>query len=164
MVALCAVVVYMFPGMPPLAAMLLNLASVGAMVTGCMMAVRERRALQHDGIRYGQGFSTALAVMFYISIITAAISYIYLKYPGHDLIIKERERMLTLLDTWTGTEEQIEQARKGVTLAATPGGLSVASFIGNMFMGTIIALIVAAIVKRDKPETVGNNEDESHQN
>ncbi|HET6556661.1 MAG TPA: DUF4199 domain-containing protein [Prolixibacteraceae bacterium] len=118
------------------------------MVIGIFMAQKNYRDNELDGsISYGQAVGFGTAVMLFVGIISALYALILFKVDPSlidQMIITQEEDMLKK----GMTEEQIEASMAFTSKIMTPVGLSIMTFLGSIFMGTIISLVTSIFVKR----------------
>jgi Protein of unknown function (DUF4199) len=103
----------------------------------------------NGNISYGRAFGYSIVILLIGSIIYSIYSYFLVAVIDPDLIDKMlalgEEKMLQQ----GMSDDQIEMAQSMQKKFMSPGIMSVIGFFGLMFIGTILALITSAIVKKD---------------
>jgi hypothetical protein len=110
----------------------------------------ERRDHEFGGaITYGQAFNAGMNVTFWTSLVAAVLMYAIYKFVDHDFIQMLRSSTVEELSKQDIPDDQRTQALSMIKYIVTPGLLAIGFFIGYVFLGLIVSLIVAAIVKKD---------------
>jgi hypothetical protein len=128
--------------------------SYALMFIGMFLGVKTYRDSQLGGVMsFGQAFGMGFRIVIYAALLLTAYTYLYYKTFGHDMIGVMRDMMLDELAkneqiSESQAETMTEMYNKWVFI---PGALAVGAFLGTLFLGTIISLINAAILKR-QPE------------
>lgn len=122
------------------------------MAIALIMAVREVRTAEGGFLSFGRALGTGTVTSVWTALFTAVFSYIYYKFINHSFIDYIREQMQDKLDDkMSGNGAQMESVSKIANLMTTPGGVSVLKFISVFFIGFILSLIIAALLKKDNP-------------
>jgi len=126
----------------------LLLISYPLIAIGIIMAqINYRDHEMHGAISYGQAVGFGVAIMLFVGIITALYSIIIFKVDPSlidQMKIAQEEEFLKK----GMSEDQIEASMALTSFIMTPGGLSIMSLFGSVFMGTIVSLITSIFVKR----------------
>ena len=122
---------------------------------GLFLGVKNYRDMQLGGmISFGTAFNMGFRILLYAGLIYSIYSYIYFKTFGHDTLGAMRDMMESELAKTGISESQAESMmdmyRKWVFI---PGAMAISSFAGTLFIGAILSLINAAILKRN-PESL----------
>ena len=118
------------------------------MVLFIYLAAKERKEDEFDGkLSYGQGVGTGALIGLWAGILVAIFMWLYLNYinPGFvDMIVeKQRTAMLQSHNVNPGDiNRTVDMMRKFVPISSTGGVL-----LGNVFFGTIFALIISIFVQ-----------------
>ena len=105
-------------------------------------------------VSFGGSFSISSIIAAISGAISSIFTYVYLLFIDSSMIDFIKEKQLEEFEKQGMTDAQIEQALHYSDMFMTPGAISIMAFIGMLFFGMIIALIVAAIVKN--PRSVFN--------
>ena len=121
---------------------------VGAIV----LAIKEHREDDLGGyISFGRAFTVGILTTLFLAVINAIWTYIFMGFIAPDMVDMIMEaQMQAMADSGMG-EDEIEQAMEITKGFMSPGMISVMSIFGSLFMGAIISLIVAAIMKKNSP-------------
>ncbi|MEO5571303.1 MAG: DUF4199 domain-containing protein [Bacteroidia bacterium] len=129
------------------------------LIAAMVMAVKERRENELGGfIEFGQAFSTGMMVVLIASAITAVYTFLYISVinPGfRDYVL---QKQITKMETSGQSQEQIDMALPYVEKFMTPVMMTLFTFLGGLVVGVIIALIIAAIMKKSNPNPFSNTE------
>jgi hypothetical protein len=134
---------------------LLNYISYIAYIVLLVIGLKAWRDKEKGGIlTYGQamGYGTLMALVF--SVALAIWTFIFMQYIAHDEMQevqaqKMAETAITLRDKYKMSESEIERSMNMSKSFTTPGVITAFALFGNMFILTIVNLIVAAIMKKD---------------
>lgn len=126
--------------------------SVLASLVFIFLAVRDTKKEAGNFISFGSAFKAGILTMLVSGIIGITYFYIHAKYLDPSLIdhIVETTRS-EMSKQQNMTEEQMEQAWKYTVIFLTPGALAFMGLIMHLIAGTIGALLVAAILKKEPP-------------
>ena len=115
-----------------------------------LKAVRAENNGQY--LTYGQGVGTGMLVALYSGLLGSLYTYIHFTWvnPNFTDYLIEASRV-----KWVAanlSEAQMEGAEKGVRMFTRPALQAGFGFMATLVIGLIIALIIAAILKRNPPE------------
>ena len=115
-----------------------------------LKAVREENAGQY--LTYGQGVGAGKLVALYSGLLGSLYTYIHFTWvnPNFTDYLIEASRV-----KWAAanlSEAQMEGAEKGVRMFTRPALQAGFGFVATLVIGLIIALILAAFLKRNPPE------------
>lgn len=119
-------------------------------IAGFILGTKAFRDTNLNGnISYGKAFGYSIVILLVASIIYSIYSYLLIAVIDPDLVDKMiavgEEKMLEK----GMTDDQIEMAQSMQKKFMSPSIMSIFTFVGTMFFGTIIALITSAIVKKE---------------
>jgi len=111
-----------------------------------------------EAFGYGRALGNGVMIVLFGSLFGTITNFVYFQFinPGFADIIIRAQTLAMEAQGRSGT--QIEQAEKIMQFMLRPGMQTVSGFVGGMIMGTILALIVGAFVKRpaiEPPAGVG---------
>jgi multisubunit Na+/H+ antiporter MnhB subunit len=118
-----------------------------------VFSVKNHRDNELGGyIKFGRAFMVAFLVGLIAALLSTLFNYIYLNFIDPDYINTIAEGSMEMYEKFGMNEEQIEAAMEGVKSAG-----SLKSQLTNLAFGTgmgaIICLIIAAVMKKDHPQT-----------
>ena len=127
-----------------------GIVSLAIGVTFTILGTRARRAEvpAAEPFGYGRALGAAVMITLFASLFGAIFYFIYLQFinPGfQDVIVQAQSAKLEARGL---SGAQLEQAEKMTRIFTGPILSSCFNFLGGMFFGTIVSLIVAAFVKR----------------
>jgi hypothetical protein len=130
---------------------LLNYTGIFIMAFGVYFAMKETR--DHAGILpYGRALGLGTLTALIAGVSDGILSYIFCKFINHGFIIDLRTRVMDIVDK-SGNQnnaEQVTMFKKMLPVIISPGSQAVGDIIWLVFIGFIISLIVAAILKKDQ--------------
>lgn len=119
-----------------------------------IFAVRHHRDNELGGyIKFGRAFMVSFFVGLIAAILSTIFNYVYLNFIDPDYLNTIAEGSAEMLEKFGMNEEQIEAAIEGTKEGASPKSLLM-NLLGGSAFGAIICLIIAAVMKKDQPQTV----------
>lgn len=113
-------------------------------------------------ISYGKAWQSGTVISIIVAVIMGIFTYIYLGYidPGsmEKELIKAEEQMMQNPEM---TEEQIQIAMEWTRKFMAPPVIAIMAVIGYIIFGMLVALITAAMVKKDNSNVFGEPLDQS---
>lgn len=126
--------------------------NVPIMIVAMVFAIKEKRDKELGGyIEFGKAFSTATLVVLISTAITAIYTYIYVTVINPSFIEYTLQKEITKMEESGKSQSEIDMALPYIEKFMTPTMMSVFMFFGGLVMGIIVALIVAAIMKKPNP-------------
>lgn len=117
-------------------------------------AVREEA--KDKSLSYGKGVGTGFLITLYASLIGTVYGFIHFKFINPNFVDYQID---AAHEKWAQaglSEAQMEAAEKAMRLFMSPALLSITSLFASLLIGLVIALILAAFLKR-RPEVVAEN-------
>ncbi len=105
---------------------------------------------------YGQGFGTGMLIMVFGGLITAVYTFVFYSYIDPEFINKTLEISRTEMLKKDMSDEQIDQALEMSKKFMSPVMMTVFAYLASLFIGLIISLILAAVIKKDNPNAAYN--------
>ena len=133
--------------------LLLNLTGWGIFIGVMVMAMRKFKEGNEGYMSFGQG----MGVGFFYTLITGIISSIfdifYLTVVNPQELQDQLDQSMAILESNPNiTDEQLETSAELAQTLSHPIILFFIALFGAFIIGIIIALIVAAVIKKDNPE------------
>ncbi len=122
------------------------------LICGFVLACREFKAQNEGFMTLGQGFMTGFWASIISSIISAVFTYVWLTFIDPAVMDAIKDNAVAGMAKQGLDEEQIEQSLSMMGFMFSPIFTVGAALIGGPIFGAIIAVIVAAIMKKDPPE------------
>ncbi|RNI24478.1 DUF4199 domain-containing protein [Rufibacter latericius] len=121
-------------------------------IIGIVMAYRYYKRENHGFMSYGQGLGTGTILATVSGVLSGVFTYIYLKFVDSNIIQQIRNASIEEMENKGMSDEQIEQATSMTEKFTTPEMMLVFGVVGAVILGFILSLIIAAIMKRNRPE------------
>jgi Protein of unknown function (DUF4199) len=128
-----------------------SIISFGLLIVGIVLAVRQVRTLQGGLITFGKAFGTGFKTIAISSIIQTVWSVIFMKFIAPDFIGQIMEMQRTKMEEQGMDPEAIEMSMKMMSWMENPVTFALMGVGSLLIFGVIIALIIAAIMKKDAP-------------
>ncbi|MGD0583543.1 MAG: DUF4199 domain-containing protein [Bacteroidales bacterium] len=103
----------------------------------------------HGYITYGHSLGAGVVIFLYYSIITAIFTYILYKFIDSGLVSKQLAMTEELMVKKNIPQQAIDSAMVMQKKIMVPEFMAPISILGNMFFGTIIALIVSIFTRKE---------------
>jgi uncharacterized protein DUF4199 len=131
---------------------LLGLISFGISVTMIVLAVKTHRDQELGGyMSFGRGFTTGMLTTLVYAVIATVWMVIFFSFINPDMFDAIEANMMQQWEDQGMTDEQIDQAKGFASMFTGPVFMTIATFLGSLFWGAIISLIVSAVMKKDAP-------------
>ncbi|MEN7548408.1 DUF4199 domain-containing protein [Rapidithrix thailandica] len=118
-----------------------------------VFAFREFRTSNEGFMKYSEGLKLGTLTGLIAGFGSGLLTYLYMIFIDDSVI---QVILNALRDQYARnpqfTEEMVEQVMAMMTKFITPLTLFIAGTLGNVFFGFLISLIIAAIMKKEKPE------------
>jgi hypothetical protein len=113
--------------------------------------MKEFRTLNGGFMSYGQGLGIGALLSGIAGFISATYSYIYNEFIDPTLRQQILDKTREDLENRGMDDAQIDAAMEISAKFSSPGMTFVFGIIGSIIIGFILALIISAIMKKDKP-------------
>jgi len=129
-----------------------NLGYAGILISLVLliMGVRSFREIRGGVLPFGQAFSFGMVAIVVSGIISIIYAYLLWTVIDPDILVKMEDMQTEKLLERGLPEEAVEQAMVMTAKFMKPGIMAIMGFFSQILFGTILALIVAAIFKRDE--------------
>ncbi len=134
------------------------LGTIGAIVIGSIcitLGMKARRAEipANESFGYGRALGTGVMIALFASLCGIVTTFAYAKFvnPGFSEIVVQAE--IAKLEAKGLSGAQIEGAEKMIRVMTGPVAQTAGGFIGGIMFGTLISLVVAAVLKRAAAES-----------
>lgn len=129
----------------------INWLSYPLMILFITLAMKDEKQLSDGYLSFGKGFKTGFLMMLVVSVIMSAFTYAYFAFINPDFLDYVREKTREEMESRDLSDEQIEQAMDFTKKLMSTGFMSAMALIGNIILGAIFSLVIAAIMKKEKP-------------
>jgi hypothetical protein len=128
-----------------------SIVTFGMLIGGLVLAVRQVRTLQGGFITFGKAFGTSFKTIAITSVIQTAWSIVFIKFIAPDLMSQMMEMQRGKMEEQGMEPEAIDGAMQMMSWMQDPITFTLFSIGSYLLIGVIIALIIAAIMKKDAP-------------
>ncbi len=128
-----------------------SIISFGMLIVGIVLAVRQVRTLQGGFITFGKAFGTGFKTLAITSVIQTIWSILFMKFIAPDMMDQIMEMQRGKMEEQGLAPEAIDQTMQMMTWMQDPVMFSLIAIGSLLFIGVIIALIVAAVMKKEAP-------------
>ncbi len=131
---------------------LLGLISRAVFILTLFVGMKQFRDKLNGGfLTYSKGVKLGVVISLSTGFVSGLFLLVLVKFIAPEFIGLLIDKALLILSESGLPESQIVQAEKMYRKLFTPGSLVFFEIIGQAIIGTLISLILAAIVKKDKP-------------
>ncbi len=131
--------------------LLANFLQIGFTVLILILATREFRSLNQGYITYGQGVGVTALTGAVWGVTSAGIILIYTQFIDSSAQDRTLRSLRNAYEERGMSDEQIDTAMRFVTMMTNPGFSFVMTIFTGVVVGTLLGLIVAAVVRKDRP-------------
>jgi len=128
----------------------LGIVSLGVSIAMIVLAIKQHRDQELGGyISFGRAFTTGFWVVLVSLLISVIWTLVYTNFIAPELF-----SMDMLVEQWEEagmSEAEIENAASMTGMFMTPVGVTAMAAIGGLIWGSILALIISAVMKKDAP-------------
>ena len=121
------------------------------MILFIVLTMKEQKNLNGEYLGFGEGFKCGLLMMVIVAVFMSAFTYLYFTYINPDLIDFISEKTREEMENRDLSDDEIEKAMDFTGLFMNTNIMTIMALAGNIVLGAIFSLIVAAIVKKEKP-------------
>jgi len=133
---------------------IVNVLNYAIMIGIIVFAVKALKEGNGDIATFGSAFKTGFLTMLIVAAISVVWVLVYFGMIDPTLTDTIKDAAIErMVDQQGMAEEQAEQALGMMSWMFTPTGMAVMAGVGTVFMGAIFSLIVAAIMKKNPPES-----------
>jgi uncharacterized membrane protein YhaH (DUF805 family) len=119
---------------------------------GIYIGTKSYRDTQLNGsISYGQSLFSGFLISFFAAVLISFVVFLYLKFIDSSMLIKMMDQTeIELRERYNDDDEKVDQALEIMQVMNNPPGYALMLILGYTFWGTLLSLVLAAFVKRDK--------------
>ncbi|WP_031528631.1 DUF4199 domain-containing protein [Dyadobacter crusticola] len=130
---------------------LLSSLSFVFMIVAIVLAMKNFREQNKGFISYGEGLGVGSLVSAVMGLLSSAFTMFYIQFIDNTLLTQSMDQVREDMERKGMDDAQIDQAMELSQKFMSPGIVFVMGVLGYVVTGFIISLIVAAIIRRDKP-------------
>jgi hypothetical protein len=120
-------------------------------VTVLFLCLREYREQNKGFISYGQGLGLATLSGVISGLVAGAFNYIYIQFIDNTVMQRQLDLARERMEDQGLSASQIQSAEEVTSLFMNPGVQFVVVVITSLIFNFLLGLIIAAVVKREKP-------------
>lgn len=121
------------------------------LIVGIVLAMKEFRAQNNTFMSYGQGLGIGSLVSAIVGLIGSMFSMFYMEFIDNTIIQQSMDKAREDMEARGMDDAQIEQAMSMTEKFMTPGVMFAMGVLSYVIIGFILSLIIAAIMRKDKP-------------
>jgi len=121
-------------------------------IIGLVLAMREFRKKNGGFMTYGQGLGIGMIVAVTASILSGIFIFLYTSYVDPTITEKIVDSVMDQMGAFGLDDSQLDEARDKMLADTTPFKQLTSALTNGLFGGLILSLIIAAIMKRNRPE------------
>lgn len=120
-----------------------------------VMCIKECRETLYNGfISFGQAFKNLFLMMLVSSVISGIFMFFYVSVINPSLIDYIKEQQILEMEKKGMEQAAIDQAMSFSEKFISPGMVTFWTIAGGLLLGSLIALIIAAIMKKNDPQAI----------
>ncbi len=120
-------------------------------IVGLVLAMREYKQRNNNYMSYGEGVSLGALTSAVAGLLSSMYSVIYLTFIDPTMMQRAMEKMRDQYEEQGMDDAQIERIMEMSQNFQSPGILFIFGILGTILMGVIFSLVIAAILRRNKP-------------
>ena len=122
-------------------------------------AISEYRSANNGVISFGKAFEIGITITAIYAVAAAFFSLLYSAFlVEDDYFEKQLVQIAILYEDMGFSEQEIDKSMEALELLFTPSGVFLSTFLGNMLLGLIADLIIAAVMKKEgNPDFLTND-------
>jgi hypothetical protein len=128
-----------------------------------LLAQKEYKDQLGGYMSFGEGFLAGFLYSLFLGLLSAVFIYVYYKFLSPEMLQKILDSTRAELEKKDMSPEQIDKAMEVTSKVFGPVILTIVSFIISLLLGTVVALIGAAVFKKDRPAFMAANDYEAPQ-
>jgi hypothetical protein len=128
------------------------LVSIVIAVVGIVLALKEFRKLNGGYLTYGQGLGLGLMVSIIAGLLSGLFSMFYIQFIDPSITEKIVDVTMDQMAAFGVDDSVLDQQREAMLAQQTPLKQLMGALGNAFFSGLILSLIIAAIMKKNRPE------------
>jgi hypothetical protein len=121
------------------------------LIGGIVWGMRDFRTQNHGFISYGQGLGVGSLISAIVGLIGATFTMFYMQFIDTTILSQSLDKARADMESRGMDDSQIDQAMEISEKFMTPGMVFLIGILSYVIIGFIISLIVAAIMRKEKP-------------
>ena len=130
---------------------LINILNYAVVAVAMVFSVKDFRDNENGGaVSFGKAFGVSFTSLLIIALISIVWSYLYFAVIDPEMLDTIKEYSVEQMREQGLSEEQLESASGVNNFILNPLGMSITAGLSLVFMGAIIGIVVAAVMKKDE--------------
>ncbi len=125
--------------------------SLVILIVAMIVAMKEFREDSNGFMSYGQGLGIGTLMAAVSGFISSVYNYIYISFIDQTITQQILDKARSGMEARGSDEAQIEASMAFIEKISSPGFGFAIGIISTVIVGFVIALVVSAIMKKDKP-------------
>lgn len=121
------------------------------MIVAIFLGMKEFREKNQGFISYGEGLGLGSLLSAVLGVLSAAFNLFYIQFIDNSVLGQGLDRIREDMERQGKDDAQIEQALEVTQKLMSPGIMFVSVVVVTLISGFVISLIVAAILRKEKP-------------
>lgn len=121
------------------------------MIVAIVLAMKDFREKNGGFISYGEGLGLGSLTSAVLGLLSSAFTIFYIQFIDSNMLTQSLDQMREELERKGMDDAQIEQAVEVSQKFMSPGIMFVTVILGYIIVGFIFSLIIAAIMRKEKP-------------
>lgn len=121
------------------------------MIVGIVLAMKEFREINKGFMTYGEGLGLGSLVSAILGFFASMFAMVYIKFIDPTIITQTLDKARADMEAQGLDDAQIDRFMEASQKFSSPGIMFAAGVFSYLFAGFIFSLIIAAIVRREKP-------------
>ncbi|GGC08569.1 DUF4199 domain-containing protein [Dyadobacter sediminis] len=121
------------------------------MIVAIVLAMKDYREQNKGFMSYGEGLGLGTLVSAVMGLLSSAFNMFYMQFIDNTLLEQAMNKVREDMEKSGKDDAQIDQAMELSQRFMSPGIVFFMGVLGSILMGLIVSLIVAAILRREKP-------------
>ncbi|GLU56658.1 DUF4199 domain-containing protein [Dyadobacter frigoris] len=121
------------------------------MIVGIVLAMKEFREINKGFMTYGEGLGLGSLVSAILGFFASMFAMVYIKFIDPTIMTQTLDKARADMEAQGLDDSQIDRFMETSEKFSSPGIMFAAGVFGYLIMGFIFSLVIAAIVRREKP-------------
>ncbi|CAG5070028.1 hypothetical protein DYBT9623_02768 [Dyadobacter sp. CECT 9623] len=130
---------------------LLSSLSFVLMIVAIVLAMKNFREQNKGFMSYGEGLAVGSLASAIMGLLSSAFTMFYIQFIDNTLLTQGMDQVREDMERRGMDDSQIDQAMELSQKFMSPGVVFIMGVLGYLLTGFIISLIVAAVIRREKP-------------
>ena len=120
-------------------------------IVALVLAMKEYKEAHQGLMSFGQGVTIGFTTMTISGLLGALYQTVYTQFIDTTIPEQIKDMQIEAFEKQGMSDEMIEQSLESMSAFSSPGVTFLFAVLGSMFIGLILALIISAVMKKNKP-------------